>query len=318
MNKKISSARITDTVLMIRPVRFDLNEETLESNAFQDRTRSDTPAVINAKALAEFDIFVEKLRKLGVEVIVFRDTPEPYTPDSIFPNNWVSFHPDGKVVTYPMQAVNRRKERRLDIIAALQSKHKLYVEQVLAFETEQEPKNQFLEGTGSLVIDRANRISYACRSPRTHDQALADWSKLMDCRCVSFRATDENDQEIYHTNVLMCLGDYFSVVCLDAIKDEAERKEVIETLEETDREVIEISHEQMNRFAGNMLQVKNQKGERILVMSKSAYQSLNDAQVTRLREYNDYLLAAKIPTIEQYGGGSARCMIAEVFLPLAD
>ncbi|MGB1206470.1 MAG: citrulline utilization hydrolase CtlX [Chitinophagales bacterium] len=317
MNKKISTARITDTVLMIRPVRFDLNEETLESNAFQDRTRSDTPETINAKALGEFDTFVEKLRKLGVEVIVFSDTPEPYTPDSIFPNNWVSFHPDGKVVTYPMQAVNRRKERRLDIIEALKNEHHLYVEQVLAFETKQEPKNQFLEGTGSLVIDRINRISYACRSPRTHDKALADWSKLMDCRCISFKATDENGQEIYHTNVLMCLGDYFAVVCLDAIKDEKERQEVIETLEQTDREVIGISHAQMNSFAGNMLQVKNEKAERILVMSESAFQSLDATQVTKLKEYNDYLLQATIPTIEQYGGGSARCMIAEVFLPPA-
>ena len=315
MNQKISTARITDTVLMIRPVRFDLNEETLESNAFQDRERSDTPETINAKALGEFDIFVEKLRKLGTEVIVFSDTPEPYTPDSIFPNNWVSFHPDGKVVTYPMQAENRRKERRLDIIAALQSEHHLRVQEVLPFEKEQEPQNQFLEGTGSLVIDRANRIAYACVSPRTHEQALADWSKLMNCRCVSFKATDENDQEIYHTNVLMCLGDYFAVVCLDAIKDEKERQEVIETLEQTDREVIEISHAQMNNFAGNMLQVKNKKAERILVMSESAFQSLDAIQVKKLRAYNDYLLQANIPTIEQYGGGSARCMIAEVFLP---
>ena len=317
MEQEISSARITDTVLMIRPVRFDLNEETLESNAFQDRTRSDTPTTINAKALAEFDIFVTKLRRLGVEVIVFSDTPEPYTPDSIFPNNWVSFHPDGKVVTYPMQAVNRRKERRLDIIEALQNEYGLYVEQVLAFETEQEPKNQFLEGTGSLVVDRANRIAYACRSPRTHEQALKDWSKLMNCRCISFNATDEKGQEIYHTNVLMCLGDYFAVVCLEAITNENECDEVVEALEQTDREVISISHQQMNQFAGNMLQVKNKKGERILVMSESAYQSLNPRQVTKLRKYNDYLLAANIPTIEKYGGGSARCMIAEIFLPSA-
>ncbi len=307
-------ARITQNIMMIRPVRFDLNEETLASNAFQSSVRNETPQQINTKAVAEFDAFVEKLQAAGVNVMVFQDTPKPFTPDSIFPNNWVSFHRNGMVITYPMHAPNRRAERRRDIIDGLEKEHGLKVNQFLDISKNYELNDQFLEGTGSMVLDGANKVVYACLSPRTDAEILENWCRLTDYEPVMFTAVDQKFQKIYHTNVLMCIGDGFVVIALDAIKDDKERQQVESKLKTTGHEVIPISLAQMNQFAGNMLQVCNDKGNKILVMSQTAYNSLIPQQIERLKLYNEYILTADIPTIENYGGGSVRCMMAEVYL----
>lgn len=303
----------TSNILMIRPVNFAFNLQTAESNAFQD---ADSQAlaieITQENALREFDIMVSQLRAIGVNVMVYEDTPKPYTPDSIFPNNWVSFHHSGKVCLYPMQAENRRLERRSDIIEDL--RQNFHVETVINL-TAFEKDNKFLEGTGSLVLDRMHRIAYACISPRTNEEVLEAWAAQMNgYKIVKFGAVDANDKEIYHTNVMMCIGDTFAVVCLQSIKDLDERLAVKESLESTGKNVIEISLEQMNSFAGNMLMVNNQKGHRILVMSTSAYESLNQAQKNQLSEYAD-ILHFDLNIIETCGGGSARCMMAEVHLP---
>jgi hypothetical protein len=306
-------AQATSNILMIRPVNFAFNLQTAESNAFQD-TDSQALAIeiTQENALREFDIMVNQLRAIGVNVMVYEDTPKPYTPDSIFPNNWVSFHHSGKVCLYPMQAENRRLERRPDIIDDLSNN--FHVETVIDL-TGFEEENKFLEGTGSLVLDRMHRIAYACISPRTNEEVLEAWEKQMNgYKIVKFRAVDAHDKEIYHTNVMMCIGDIFAVICLQSIKDLDERLMVKESLESTGKNVIEISLEQMNSFAGNMLMVNNQKGHRILVMSTRAYESLNQAQKNQLGDYAD-ILHFDLNIIETCGGGSARCMMAEVHLP---
>jgi hypothetical protein len=306
-------AQTTSNILMIRPVNFAFNLQTAESNAFQD-TDSQALAIeiTQENALREFDIMVSQLRAIGVNVMVYEDTPKPYTPDSIFPNNWVSFHHSGKVCLYPMQAENRRLERRPDIIDDLRTN--FHVETVIDL-TAFEEDNKFLEGTGSLVLDRMHRIAYACISPRTNEEVMEAWEKQMNgYKIIKFRAVDAKDQEIYHTNVMMCIGDTFAVVCLQSIKDIDERMTVKESLEATSKNVIEISLEQMNDFAGNMLLVNNQKGHLILVMSTRAYESLTQVQKNQLGEYAD-ILHFDLDIIETCGGGSARCMMAEVHLP---
>lgn len=306
-------AQATSNILMIRPVNFAFNLQTAESNAFQDTdSQALDEEITQENALREFDIMVSQLRAIGVNVMVYEDTPKPYTPDSIFPNNWVSFHHSGKVCLYPMQAENRRLERRADIIEDLRKN--FHVETVIDL-TVFEEENKFLEGTGSLVLDRMHRIAYACISPRTNEEVLAAWEKQMNgYKIVKFGAVDAHDKEIYHTNVMMCIGDNFAVVCLQSIKDLDERLAVKESLESTGKNVIEISLEQMNSFAGNMLMVNNQKEHRILVMSTRAYESLNQAQKNQLGEYAD-ILHFDLNIIETCGGGSARCMMAEVHLP---
>lgn len=298
----------TNNLLMIRPVAFGFNAQTAESNAFQNRD-GDQQAV-QQKAVQEFDGFVKTLRDNGVNVTVINDTPEPHTPDSIFPNNWVSFHDNGDIFLYPMQAENRRLERREDIIRQLEDNFKAnHVIDLSRFEA----KNQFLEGTGSMVLDRENKIAYACLSPRTNAEVLKTFCDYTGYKAVTFDAFDQNGQAIYHTNVLMAIGSKFAVICLDSITNPSEKETVISSLKSTGKEIIDITFEQMNHFAGNMLEVKGDNGDTLVVMSRAAFNSLSAGQKASLEKYGT-LVYADINTIETNGGGSARCMMAEVHL----
>lgn len=301
----------TSHILMIRPVNFGFNEETAESNAFQ--TKDKNQQAVQEKALAEFNGFVEILTANGVDVTVVDDNPQPYTPDSIFPNNWVSFHGDGNIFLYPMQAENRRLERREDIISLLEDKFKVHH---IVDLSRYEEQNKFLEGTGSMVLDRENKIAYACLSPRTDKDVLDVFCDQSGYTAICFDAVDENGKAIYHTNVLMCVGSKFAVICLDSIANPHERVVISESLTSAGKEIIEISFEQMNQFAGNMLEVKSKEAETLIVMSASAYESLNEGQLFTLKQYGK-LVYADIQTIENNGGGSTRCMMAEVHLPVA-
>lgn len=293
---------------MIRPVNFGFNAETAVNNAFQVAGQD---AAAQEKAEKEFDALVELLRGNGVDVTVVNDTPDPYTPDSIFPNNWVSFHQDGTIILYPMFATNRRLERKPGVLRQLGEKFSITKTVDL---TVYEPENRFLEGTGSMVLDRENKIAYACISPRTSKTILDDFAKRMGYRVIAFTSVDQNGKAIYHTNVMMCVADKYVVICLDTIPDAAERKTVEDTIAGSGKEIITITPDQMNRFAGNMLQVENNKGEKLLVMSTQAFNALDRAQVKKLETFNK-IIHSPIDTIETNGGGSARCMMAEVFLP---
>ncbi|HEY6503401.1 MAG TPA: arginine deiminase-related protein [Chitinophagaceae bacterium] len=299
----------TSHILMIRPVNFGYNAETAVNNAFQVKSNEDD---IQQKALKEFDTFVNILRENGVDVTVVEDTPAPYTPDSIFPNNWVSFHNDGRILLYPMYAVNRRAERKQHVLDKIAEKFSIDKKIDL---TGYEKENIFLEGTGSMVLDRENKIAYACLSPRTNEKVLSDFCKQMGYTACLFHATDGKGQDIYHTNVMMCVADRYVVICFDSIRDKNEKEHVTNTIKQTGKEIIEISLNQMNRFAGNMLQVENNKGEKLLVMSSQAFESLTDGQWNKLRSFNQ-IIHSPLTTIETNGGGSARCMMAEVHLPV--
>jgi hypothetical protein len=300
----------TSHLLMIRPVNFGYNEETAESNAFQSKDKNQQQ--VQEKALAEFNGFVSILRSNGVDVTVIDDNPQPYTPDSIFPNNWVSFHEDGNVFLYPMQAANRRLERREDIISDLEDNFKVHhIVDLSRYEEE----NKFLEGTGSMVLDRMNKIAYACLSPRTDKDVLDVFCEQSGYKSLCFDAADEHGKAIYHTNVLMCVGSKFAVICLDSIPNPHEKLMLKASLASTQKEIIDISFEQMKQFAGNMLEVKSQLNETLIVMSESAYNALNDKQRSTLEKYGK-LVYADIHTIENNGGGSVRCMMAEVHLPV--
>ncbi|HEY8929805.1 MAG TPA: arginine deiminase-related protein [Mucilaginibacter sp.] len=302
----------TSHILMIRPVNFGFNEETAGSNAFQNRNAAKDN--VNEKARQEFDRMVATLCSNGVDVTVIEDTPEPYTPDSIFPNNWVSFHADGGVFLYPMQAENRRLERREDIISRLENEFSVkHVIDLSRFEHD----SKFLEGTGSMVLDRENKIAYACLSPRTSREVLDLFCENAGFTPVAFDAVDEKGKAIYHTNVLMCVGSKFAVICLDSIPNPHERVVVKESLESTQKEIIGISFDQMNHFAGNMLEIRNAEDETLIVMSKAAYDALTSEQRSLLEKYGK-LIYSDISTIETNGGGSARCMMAEVHLPLTN
>jgi hypothetical protein len=303
-----SLKQTTPHLLMIKPVAFDFNAETAVNNAFQQKG-SNTNA--QQKAETEFDTFVLKLRDAGVDVTVIKDTPIPHTPDSIFPNNWISFHWDGTLILYPMYAANRRAERKAHVVAEIAGKFE--ISNRIDFSSE-EANNKFLEGTGSMVLDRPNKIAYACLSPRTDKSLFDKWCNQMAYRGCSFYSVDESGDEIYHTNVMMCVADRYAVICLDSIRNATERKEVVDTLTNSGKEIIEISYSQMNRFAGNMLQVENKQGQQFLVMSSQAYHSLTPEQVAKLETYNP-IIHSDLTTIETNGGGSARCMMAEVFLP---
>jgi hypothetical protein len=306
-------SQTASTVLMIRPVRFGFNEETAGTNAFQQLNDTLSPEEIQAKALAQFDAFVEKLRAAKVKVVVVEDTEAPHTPDAIFPNNWVSFHEDGRVVLYPMFAPNRRLERREDLLPTLTEEHGIQVGEVLDL-TYFEERGKYLESTGSMVLDRVHRLAYACLSPRTDREVLEAFCAAVGYQPVVFRAADRNGVAIYHTNVLMSVGEQLAVICAEAIPDQQEREMVLAKLRETGKEVVEISFSQMNCFAGNMLHVHNQEGQTLLVMSEQAYRSLAEEQIARI-EAQTTILRADISMIEQYGGGSVRCMMAEVFNP---
>lgn len=302
----------TSHILMIRPVNFGYNEQTAESNAFQ-KPDADQQKV-QENALAEFDAFVRLLRDNGVDVTIIEDTPEPHTPDSIFPNNWVSFHENGDVFLYPMQAENRRLERREDIIRKLEERFKVnHVIDLSRFEKQ----GQFLEGTGSMVLDRENKIAYACLSPRTDEEVLDTFCEHAGYKPVLFNTVDQNGKAIYHTNVLMAIAAKYVVICLEAIADDDEMEAVIDTIAASEKEIIAISFEQMNHFAGNMLEIYNDKGESLIVMSQAAWQSLDDEQKEVLSSFSKPVYA-DISTIEKNGGGSVRCMMAEVGLPLLD
>lgn len=305
-------SQATSRILMIRPVAFAFNEQTAQTNAFQDiKMAAQTKDIAQEDALREFDEMVQHLRALGVDVIVYNDTPEPFTPDSIFPNNWVSFHASGTVVLYPMHAENRRLERRQDIIDDLSQRFHVAKKVDL---THFEQEGKYLEGTGSMVLDRMNRVAFACLSPRTHEDVLAEFSKRTGYRIVTFHAYDAGDMPVYHTNVVMCMGDTFAVICLQAIKDLDERLMVRQELEKLGKNIIEITLEQMASFAGNMLLISNKKGQKLLVMSTQAYNSLTPRQLDVLDDFAT-LLHFDLSMIEGNGGGSARCMMAEVHLP---
>lgn len=297
----------TSHLLMIRPVNFSFNQETAVNNAFQ-LGADDEDA--QAKALKEFEDFVQLLLDNDLDVTVVNDTPLPYTPDSIFPNNWISFHERGTICLYPMFALNRRQERKPQLIESL--KAKFNTSTVVDF-THYEKNNRFLEGTGSLVLDRRFKIAYACLSPRTDIDVLDEFCRSMKFLPVAFEAFDESGKAIYHTNVMMCVADRYVVICLESITNLQQRESVISAINMTAKKIISIDMKQMNHFAGNMLQVQNRKGKTFLLMSSQAYQSLSAQQVKELKKYNA-LLHSPLDTIEANGGGSARCMIAEVFL----
>lgn len=293
---------------MIRPVNFAFNAETAVNNAFQVAGETDH---VQETARGEFDGFVSLLRENGVDVTVVEDTPVPYTPDSIFPNNWVSFHADGTLLLYPMFAPNRRAERKPHVLQALADR--FTIRQTLDL-TGFEQQHLFLEGTGSMVLDRDQQIAYACLSPRTDRTVLEDFCAKMHYRAVIFDAVDAGGQPIYHTNVMMCVADRYVVICLDSIPDAGQRQLVIDSITTSGKVIIPISLRQMAHFAGNMLQVQNTSGERLLIMSSQAFQSLDQAQLDQLTAFNR-ILHAPLNTIESNGGGSARCMLAEIHLP---
>ena len=305
----------TNSILMIRPVAFRMNEQTAVNNYYQKVLDGLLPATVNTKAQQEFDAFVQKLEVVGVNVIVVDDTLNPDTPDSIFPNNWISFHESGDVILYPMFAENRRLERRDDIVDTLEEKGFLVTEYMDY--TSAEDDNIFLEGTGSLLLDRSNQKAYCALSPRADEELFIEFCEDFDYAPIIFEAYQTVDGErklIYHTNVMMCLGETFAVICADAIDDKKERKMVLDNLKADGKEIILITEKQVNNFAGNMLEVRGENNKRYLVMSKAAHESLTTKQIETLQKHAE-ILSSSLDTIEACGGGSARCMMAEIFLP---
>jgi hypothetical protein len=305
----------TSTLLMIQPAAFFFNEETAENNYYQDPTKAVAKESSQDLALKEFQDFVALLRANQIDVIVVPDLVENETPDSIFPNNWVSFHEDGRVFLYPMCAKSRRRERRPEILDQIQ--HSGFSISTITDLSYTENQGLYLEGTGSMIFDRANQIAYAARSIRTDENLFNDYCKTIGYQPVvfsSFQTVEQQRLPIYHTNVMMCVADRYAVICLTCIDDLEEREMVRENLEKTGKTIIEISEDQVNQFAGNMLQVENTLGEKFLIMSDSACRSLTADQLKLLTSFNP-ILAPSLTTIETCGGGSARCMLAEVFLP---
>jgi len=305
----------TNSILMIRPVAFRMNEQTAVNNYYQKVLDDLSPATVNAKAQEEFDAFVNKLRIVGVNVIVIDDTSSPDTPDSLFPNNWISFHDNGDVVLYPMFAENRRGERREDVLDILED-HGFVINEIMDY-TSAEEDGFYLEGTGSIVLDRENGKAYCALSPRADEELFIEFCEDFEYSPVIFEAFQTVNGErklIYHTNVMLCIGDTFAVICADCIDDKKERKMVLDSLRGDGKEIILISEAQVNNFAGNMLEVLGTDDRRYLVMSSSAYQSLTKKQIAQLEEHLT-ILSSSLDTIEACGGGSARCMMAEVFLP---
>jgi hypothetical protein len=292
---------------MIRPLHFLYNAETAVNNSFQVKGDQEN---LTEKAVQEFDTFVLELQNHGIDVTVVEDSPDPHTPDAIFPNNWISFHPSGIYCLYPMFAPNRRKERKTEVISIIRKKfHYHQLVDLTGYESE----NIFLEGTGSMVLDREKRLAYACLSPRTDKAVLEDFCGRLNYQPVVFHSSNETGQAIYHTNVMMCVADRYVVICLDSISDPSEKKYVVETILQSEKEIIRISASQMNQFAGNMLQLENDRKEKILVMSSAAWNALLPEQIEKLTKYNR-ILHASLQQIETNGGGSARCMIAEIHL----
>ena len=305
----------TNSILMIRPVSFRMNEQTAVNNYCQKVLDGLLPATVNAKAQQEFDAFVEKLRAVGVDVTVVEDTLSPDTPDSIFPNNWISFHENGDVALYPMFAENRRQERREEILDVLEDKG-FVIENIVDY-TSAEADGFFLEGTGSILLDRENGKAYCALSPRADEELFIEFCEDFEFTPVIFEAYQTVNEErklIYHTNLMMCLGKTYAVLCADAIDDKKERKMVLDSLHGDEKEVVLITQDQVNNFAGNMLEVIGTDDRRYLAMSTSAYKSLTKKQIAQLEEHVT-ILSSSLDTIEACGGGSARCMMAEIFLP---
>ena len=309
-------SQITNHILMIQPVSFRYNEQTAVNNYYQQAMEGLSPDKAQEKALEEFNTFVGVLRSNGIDVVVIPDTKDPDTPDSIFPNNWVSFHKDGTVGLYPMCAENRRDERREDILETLVDDYGFHIKEIKDF-TEFEEQDKFLEGTGSMILDRENKLCYAAISFRTDEQAVIQFCDEFGYEPICFTANQDVNGErlaIYHTNVMMCVADNYAVICLDTIDDLGERQKVIDSLTKTKKEIIEISEAQKQLFAGNMLQVMGDQP--YLVMSKSAHDSLTKNQIETIEKYNP-IISSSLDIIEACGGGSARCMMAELFLPKA-
>ncbi|WP_298239233.1 citrulline utilization hydrolase CtlX [uncultured Algibacter sp.] len=307
----------TNTILMIRPVGFRMNEQTAVNNFYQKVLDNILPETVNAKAQKEFDNYVEKLRSIGVNVLVVDDTKETDTPDSIFPNNWVSFHENGDVGLYPMFAENRRLERREDILETLEEQG-FVINRIIDY-TNAEKEDVFLEGTGSVILDRVNRKAYCALSPRADEDLFIEFCEDFEFFPIVFtsnQTVNGKRKAIYHTNVMMCIGETFAVICLESIDNKKERKNVIKHLKEDGKEIIAITENQVNNFAGNMLQVKGANDEHYLIMSQAAYNSLSTSQIKTLKKHSN-ILSSSLDTIEACGGGSARCMMAEVFLPKA-
>jgi hypothetical protein len=309
---QVANAQLQNTshILMVRPVRFGFNEQTAESNAFQQNDGRLSPEAIQNHALQEFDTMVALLRQKGIEVTVFEDTAVPHTPDSIFPNNWISFHQNGTVIIYPMESPSRQNEVRLDIPAHIMLQ-KGTDAHIIDLRKEAQT-GEYLEGTGSMIMDRENQIVYACLSPRTHKTLFDRFCKLLDLEGIIFDAVDENGIPIYHTNVMMALGAEVAVICLEAMPNPQERVRVQNLLEATGHTVVPITLAQMSAFAGNMLEVYNQQGSPFLIMSQRAYDSLDQPQIDMLGQFAE-LLVIPLDVIETYGGGSVRCMMAEIF-----
>jgi hypothetical protein len=305
-------SQLASTVLMIRPIRFESNPMTAESNLFQGRSTATVDEQQRAAA-REFEGLVDSLRAAGINVVAIDDTSEPHTPDSVFPNNWVSFHADGRVVLYPMEAPNRRTERRADIIDSLSAEHGFHVTEILDL-SKHEAAGHYLEGTGSMVLDRHNRVAYACLSSRTQLDPLGDFAQQMEYDVVSFDAVDRGGVPIYHTNVLMNVGEAMAVICDEAIVSEDQRTAVLARLRDTGHEVVSLSYDQLDAFAGNMLELRNNDGERVVAMSTQAWESLDSNQRETLQS-NGKIVHSSIENTENSAGGSVRCMLAEVHLP---
>jgi hypothetical protein len=309
--------QITNTILMIRPVNFRMIEQTAVNNYYQKGLNATLPETINAKAKKEFDDYVVKLRSIGVDVIVVDDTLNTDTPDAVFPNNWISFHENETVALYPMFAENRRLERREDILDILEDDG-FVIKNVIDY-TSAEKEHLFLEGTGSIVLDRVNQKAYCALSPRADEDLFIEFCEDFEYIPVIFTANQTiNGQRkaIYHTNVMMCIGETFVIVCLDSIDDKSERKSVISHLKQDGKEIIAITESQVSSFAGNSLQVNGAGNKPYLVMSETAFNSLTKNQIEIIKKHSE-ILTSSLDTIEACGGGSARCMMAEVFLPKA-
>ena len=299
-------------VLMVRPARFGFNSQTAPSNSFQRLAPADTPSELEALALREFDGLADALRGAGVNVMVADDTPLPVKPDAIFPNNWVSFHGDGTVVLYPMLAPNRRGERREDVLRQVSGDGGFRITRTVDL-SYRELEGKYLEGTGSLVLDRTSHVAYANLSPRTDLDVLGEFAQQLDYELVAFEAFDGAGGAIYHTNVLMTIGARFAVLCAAAIAEQGHRDAVYSMLREPGREIIEISPAQMQDFAGNLLELAPAQGP-VIALSTTAWRSLDPGQ-RRTLERHGRILAVDIPTIERCGGGGVRCMLAEIHLP---
>jgi hypothetical protein len=310
--ESIQEPQSARSVLMVRPASFGFNPETAASNAFQQTPLSSGESATQAQVLGEFDGLAAALERAGVEVLIAADTPEPVKPDAIFPNNWVSFHFDGTVALYPMLAHNRRCERREDILEQVVHRGRFHVSRTVDL-SHREAEGKFLEGTGSLVLDRAHRVAYASLSPRTDLDVLGEFAQLLDYELVAFEAQGVGSQPVYHTNVVMSIGSRFAVVCGEAIAQPLHREAVFSRLRAAGHDIIDITQRQMLEFAANLLELASPGGP-IVAMSMTALRSLGLAQRRMLESHAD-VIPAEIPTIERIGGGGVRCMLAELHLP---